>query len=176
MYDLSRSIATLVVPMAATTILSACYTSSLRTDAVQRTNSALQDADLGISSGPDLPQDQIVRLWRDRPEYVALVNAPPPAKRMRLISAFPPKYPYMLHFHVEATVTVSFVVGKDGRVEDARVIESSDSRFDASAIDAIFKFTWVPAEDSTGNPAREIAHLPFHFRPTLKPQNGSTGS
>jgi TonB family protein len=175
MYDLDRSIATLPIAMAATMILSACYTSSLRTDAVQRTNSVLQDADQGISSSAELPQDQIVRLWRDKPDYVALANAPPPAKRMRLISAFAPKYPYMLHFHVEATVTVSFVVGKDGRVEDARVIESSDSRFDSSAIDAIFRFTWIPAEDSTGAPAREMAHMPFHFKPTLKPQNGSTG-
>jgi TonB family protein len=88
---------------------------------------------------------------------------------MRLISAVPPKYPYMLHFHVEASVTVSFVVGKDGRVEDARVVESSDSRFDSSAIDAILKFTWIPAEDSTGGPVREIANIPFHFKPTGKP-------
>jgi TonB family protein len=81
----------------------------------------------------------------------------------------------MLHFHVEATVVVSFVVGKDGRVEDARVVESSDSRFDSSAIDAILKFTWIPAEDSTGSPEREMVNMPFHFKPTLRPQNGSTG-
>lgn len=160
--------------MAPTMILSACYTSSINTDAVQRTNAALQDADQGISSAPPFPPDQIIRLWHDKPEYVALANAPPPAKRMRLISAVPPNYPYMLHFHVETTVIVSFVVGKDGRVEDARVIESSDSRFNSSAIDAILKFTWIPAEDSTGGPAREMAHMPFHFKPTLKPQNGST--
>jgi TonB family protein len=172
---LSRSTATLAIAIAATIILSACYTSSLRTDAVQRTNSALQEQDQGIDSTPNLPKDQIMRLWRDKPEYVALTNAPPPAKRMRLISAVPPRYPYMLHFHVEATVVVSFVVGKDGRVEDARVVESSDSRFDSSAIDAILKFTWIPAEDSTGGPAREMANMPFHFKPTLKAQNGSTG-
>jgi TonB family protein len=175
MYDLSRSAAILAIPIAATTILGGCYTSSLQTDAVQRTNLALRDADQGISSGPEFPQDQIVRLWRDKPEYVALAKAPPPAKRMRVISAFPPDYPYALHFHVEATVTISFVVGNDGRVEDARVIESSDSRFDASAIAAIFKFTWIPAEDSTGGPTREMAHIPFHFKPSQKPQNASTG-
>jgi TonB family protein len=123
-----------------------------------------------------LPEDLIIRLWRDKPEFVALADAPPPAKRMRLISAVAPKYPYMLHFHVEATVVVSFVVGKDGRVEDARVVESSDSRFDSSAIDAILKFTWIPAEDSNGGPTREMAHMPFHFKPTLKPVNGSSGT
>ena len=166
----SRLTFTLGIVIAAM-ILSACYTSSFHPEAVQRTNSALQEQDLGIYSTTQLPSDQIIRLWREKPEYAALVDAPPPAKRMRLISAFPPKYPYLLHFHVEATVVVSFVVGKDGRVEDAKVFESSDSRFDASAIDAISKFTWIPAEDSTGNPVREMAHIPFHFRPSLKPMS-----
>src|SRR5579862_4409801 len=120
---LSRATVTLAMAIVTTVILGACYTSSLHTDAVQRTNSALQEQEQGIYSTPRLPKDQLIRLWRDRPEYVALANAPPPAKRIRLISAVPPKYPYMLHFHVEATVVVSFVVGKDGRVEDARVVE-----------------------------------------------------
>jgi TonB family protein len=171
MYILNRSTATLAITMATTINLSACYTSSLNSDAVQRANAALQEKDQGIDSTPRLSNDQINRLWRDKQEYMALANAPPPAKRMRLTSAVPPEYPYMLHFHVEATVVVSFVVGKDGHVEDARVVESSDSRFDSSAIDAILKFTWIPAEDSTGAPTREMAHMPFHFKPTLKPQN-----
>jgi TonB family protein len=174
MYVRSRSTAALAIAIATTINLSACYTSSVNPDAVQRANAALQEKDQGIDSTPQLPNDQINRLWRDKQEYLALANAPPPAKRMRLISAVPPEYPYMLHFHVEATVVVSFVVGKNGQVEDARVVESSDSRFDSSAIDAILKFTWIPAEDSTGAPAREMAHMPVHFKPSLKPQNGST--
>jgi TonB family protein len=173
---LGQSTAILAIAIATTINLSGCYTSGLHPDVVQRTNAALQEQDQGIHSTPQVPKDQINRLWRDKPEYVALADAPPPAKHMRLISAVPPKYPYALHFHVEATVLVSFVVGKDGRVEDARVIESSDSRFNTSAIDAILKFTWIPAEDSTGDPTREMAHTPFHFKPSLKPLNGSTGT
>jgi TonB family protein len=64
--------------------------------------------------------------------------------------------------HVNAKVIVSFVVGVDGRVEDARVIESSDSRFDASALEAIRRFTFIPAEGVNG-PTREIAMQPFNF-------------
>jgi TonB family protein len=174
MYILSQSTAALAITIATTINLSACYTSSLNPDAVQRANAALQEKDQGDST-QRLPNDQINRLWRDKQEYVALANAPPPVKRMQLISAVPPEYPYMLHFHVEATVVVSFVVGKDGQVEDARVVESSDSRFDSTAIEAILKFTWIPAEDSTGAPTREMAHMPFHFKPTLKPQNRAAG-
>jgi TonB family protein len=64
--------------------------------------------------------------------------------------------------HVNAKVIVSIVVGVEGRVEDARIIESSDSRFDASALEAIRRFTFIPAEGVNG-PTREIAMQPFYF-------------
>ena len=37
----------------------------------------------------------------------------------------------------KAIVTVSFVVGVDGNVEDARLVESSDERFNTVSIEAI---------------------------------------
>lgn len=47
-------------------------------------------------------------------------------------------------------------------MEDARVIESSDARFNASAIEAIRHFTFIPAEGVNG-PTREIAMQPLSF-------------
>lgn len=169
-----RSLLLPVFTVVAMTSLNGCYSSWLNTDAVERTNSALRAQEQYSESDSPLASDQLARLWRDKPDYVALANAPPPAKRMRLISAFPPKYPYLLHFHVEATVVVSFVVGKDGSVSDARVFESSDERFDASAIEAIMKFRWIAAEDTTGGPVSAMAHIPFHFKPKDKKLGGAT--
>ena len=78
----------------------------------------------------------------------------------------------MLHLgHVNAKVFVSFVVGVDGRVEDARIIESSDSRFDDSALNAIRRFTFIPAEGVNG-PTREIAMQPFDFWWSAKAHSG----
>jgi TonB family protein len=151
-----------------TLLLSGCYySSSINSDAAQRTNASLERNERGISLNPDYPHDAVIRLWTDKPEYAALANAKH-VKEMRVISAVPPVYPYWLHLaHVEANVLVSFVVGIDGRVEEARVIESSDSRFDSSAIDAIRKFTWIPAEGPAG-PEREMTIIPFYFRAPKK--------
>jgi len=151
-----------------TLLLGGCYySSSINTDAARRTNASLEKNEHGIGVNPDYPHDAVIRLWGDKPEYAALANAKH-VKEMRVISAVPPDYPFWLHLaHVEANVLVSFVVGTDGRVEDARVIESSDSRFDSSAIDAIRKFTWIPGEGSAG-PEREMAIIPFYFRAPKK--------
>jgi TonB family protein len=149
--------------------LSACYySSSINPDAAQRTNATLLKNELGTGSTPDTyPSEPQVRLWSDKPEYAGLPDAKH-LKEMRLISAVAPDYPYWLHFaHVEANVSVCFVVGTDGRVEDARVIESSDARFDPSALDATWKFTWIPAQGAAG-PEREMAVLTFNFRAPKK--------
>jgi outer membrane biosynthesis protein TonB len=117
--------------LAASWLLSACYTSSINSDAAQRTNAALDRMDRGETFNLGVSDDQQRRLWADRPEYAALLSQPP-VKRMRVISTAAPNYPYLLHAaHVAASVMVCFVVGTDGRVEDARIIESYDSRFDA---------------------------------------------
>jgi TonB family protein len=144
-------------------LLGGCTTTSINTDAAQRANATLDNLDK--ADGPSPPSryhDQEIRLWRDQPRYASLVDARP-VKRMRMISAAAPHYPPLLRLgHVNAKVIVSFVVGDEGRVEDARVIESSDSRFDASALEAIRQFTFIPAEGVNG-PTREIAMQPFDF-------------
>jgi TonB family protein len=158
--------------IAALGLLGGCTTTSINTDAAQRANATLDRLDQ--TDGPSPPgryHDQQIRLWRDQPQYVSLVDARP-VKRMRMISAAAPRYPPFLRLgHVNAKVIVSFVVGVEGRVEDARVVESSDSRFDASALEAIRQFTFIPAEGTNG-PTREIAMQPFDFWWSAKAQAG----
>jgi TonB family protein len=147
----------------ATLLVDGCTTTSINTDAAQRANATLEKLDQAEgAAAPSRYHDQETRLWRDRPQYATLVDAKP-VKRMRMISAAAPSYPTMLRLgHVNAKVIVSFVVGVDGRVEDARIFESSDSRFDDSALEAIRRFTFIPAEGVNG-PTREIAMQPFEF-------------
>jgi TonB family protein len=142
--------------------LNACYSSTINTDAPQRANATLANMERGISPASQVDHDQVVRLWRDKPQYAALANAKH-VRQMRMISAAAPEYPIVLRFtHVEALVKVSFVVGIDGRVEDARVIESSDSRFDSAAVEAMRKFVFLPAEGIDG-PESSMEVQPFNF-------------
>jgi TonB family protein len=142
--------------------LAGCYTSRINTDAPQRANATLEKTELGIAPAIQTPPSVLGRLWQDKPQYVALVGAKH-VKEMRMISAAAPGYPLMpLMGHVAALVKVSFVVGLDGRVEDARILESSDSRFDSFALEAMKKFTFIPAEGVAG-PERAIEVQPFNF-------------
>jgi TonB family protein len=144
-------------------LMGGCTTATINTDAPQRANTTLERLDERGDSPPTRYHDQEIRLWHDQPQYALLVDAPPPVKRMRMISAAAPAYPLWLRLgHVNAIVIVSFVVGVDGRVENARILESSDSRFNDSALEAIRRFTFIPAEGVNG-PTREIAMQPLHF-------------
>lgn len=149
---------------ACATGLAAC-TASLNPDVTTRTNDALARWDQGIyapGESESVPEQK--QLWADRPVYAGLPDARP-VKRMRLVTAVSPKYPLLLQVaKVAGTVRVSFVVGRDGRVEDARVLESSDARFNQAALDAIRQFTFLPALGPDG-PVREMAVVPFHFVP-----------
>jgi TonB family protein len=136
----------------ASLILSYCYSSTINTDAPQRADKTLADMEEGISSPYGSRTAQEVRLWKDKPEYVALAGARH-RKRIRV---------------------VSFVVGLDGRVEATRVSESSDSRFDASAVNAMLKFTFLPAEGEN-SPEREMEEQPINFR-IRRPTGESTRS
>jgi TonB family protein len=94
---------------------------------------------------------------------VALIGAKH-AKTIRIVSIAAPKYPYWEAWAKRrAEVSISFIVGVDGKVEDARVYESSDSRFDQPALDAIRQFVFIPAEGRSGRPEPAIEVQPFHF-------------
>jgi TonB family protein len=151
--------------------LSGCYTSSINTDVTARANAHFEESEQETEGHLGVYHDRLVRLWADKPEYVALLGKKH-RREPRLLSAAVPKYPLVLAIaRVEATVVVSFVIGPDGSVEAARVIESSDSRFDASALEAMFKTSFLPAEGPDG-PERDVELQPIHFRPRGKPQNG----
>jgi TonB family protein len=157
-------------------LLSSCSSSRLNPDTAQRINETLTNREQGIptryDSSPE-KKEQVKRLWRDKPEYAAIVDNEKHLNELRIISAAVPRYPYMLRrSHAEADVTVSYIVGLDGRIEDARILESSDSRFDAYALEAVRQFTFIPAEGPAG-PERALVWEPFHFR-VRKPGSEST--
>jgi TonB family protein len=149
--------------------LNGCVTSSFdNPESVERINAKLDKYDRGL---PDAPQDmsqedkdKLRRLWRDKPEYVALVDVKH-AKTVRIVTVAVPKYPYWEAWAKRpADVSISYIVGVDGKVEDARLLESSDSRFDQPALDAIRQFIFLPALGPSGRPELAIEVQAFHFR------------
>jgi TonB family protein len=149
--------------------LTACQTSTNNiqptnrgTDAVKQTNVWLENYE---KQGPtpnsrvDMLQKEI---WRDKPQYAALAGARH-VKEVRMTYAAPGKCPGGLRpGEVDAKVDVSFVVGLDGRVEDARVIWSSDDRFNAAALEAMRQDTFIPAMGPNGV-ERAMYVKPYHF-------------
>jgi TonB family protein len=151
-------------------ILNGCVTTYIgNPEIVKQNNAKLAKYEKGLSDPEEASHEaQLRRLWRDKPEYVALVGAKH-ARTMRIISIAAPKYPYWEAWAKKpAEVSVSFIVGVDGKVKDARVYESSDSRFDEPALDAIWQFVFIPAEGPSGVPELEMDLQPFHFRVASK--------
>jgi len=141
-----------------------CIVSRINPDATERANAAFERLDQTPGpSGHSKHYDQLQRLWQDQPQFARLLDTDP-VKRVRMISAVAPSYPTWLRLgHVNANVLVSFVVGTDGRVEAARILESSDSRFNDSVLEAVRHFTFIPAQGTDG-PTRYIGQIPFGFR------------
>jgi TonB family protein len=154
----------LLVALVVTALLQACVVSRINPDATERANAYFENLDR--TPGPSERSkhyDQLQRLWQDHPQYVRLLDIDP-VKRVRMISAVAPAYPTLLRLgHVNAKVLVSFVVGTNGRVEAARILESSDSRFNDSVLEATRRFTFIPAQGTDG-PTRYITQMPFNFQ------------
>jgi TonB family protein len=154
----------LLVASMVTALLQGCVVSRINPDATERANAYFEQLDR--TPGPSERSkhyDQLRRLWQDQPQYVRLLDTDP-VKRVRMISAVAPAYPTLLRLgHVNAKVLVSFVVSTDGRVEAARILESSDSRFNDSVLEATQQFTFLPAQGTDG-PTRYIAQMPFNFQ------------
>jgi TonB family protein len=159
----SAFVAGFLVASMVTSLLSGCVVSRIDSDAVERANANFERLDQTPGhSGHSKYYDQLRRLWQDQPQYAQLLDTDP-VKRVRMISAVAPTYPTMLRLgHVNARVLVSFVVGTDGRVEAARILELSDDRFNDSVLEATRKFTFIPAEGSNGS-VRYMNWLPFNF-------------
>jgi TonB family protein len=152
--------------------LAACQTASATTPKVQPTDAgsdAVKQANVwfeNLEKHPAASTSPVVQLqnqiWRDKPQYAALSRAKH-LKEARMTHAAPAKCPGGLSpGEVDAKVDVSFVVGLDGRVEDARVIWSSDERFNAASLEAMRHDTFIPAMGSNGA-ERAMYVKPYHF-------------
>jgi TonB family protein len=141
--------------------LTACVSSHIRGDAPQRVNAVMEKREQGDVVPPSPYHDQILRLWRDKPDAEALLATK--AKRIRIISAVAPAYPLSLRLgHVNGRVLMTFIVETDGRVKEAQILESSDERFNDSALEAIRRFTFLPAEGPLG-PVQDLVSMPIYF-------------
>jgi TonB family protein len=78
--------------------------------------------------------------------------------------AFEPDYPkYAKQNNMEGTVMVRVTLSDRGKIEDARVVESSNNVFDEPALTAVRQFRFKPAYNR-GEPVRSTVMVPVHFR------------
>jgi periplasmic protein TonB len=85
-------------------------------------------------------------------------------KRPEAVSQVPPTYPPELRkAKIEGLVTIVFIVGQDGKVEDPRVENSSRPEFEKPALEAIRKWRFRPGEKD-GHPVRTYSRIPVRFR------------
>jgi periplasmic protein TonB len=87
-------------------------------------------------------------------------------KRPEPVSQVAPAYPRELQrAKVEGIVTLVFLLTEDGRVEDARVENSSRPEFEKPALEAIRKWRFRPGMKE-GQPVRTYIRIPMRFRVT----------
>lgn len=78
--------------------------------------------------------------------------------------SFEPEYPeYAKQNNMEGTVMVRVTLSDRGKIEDARVVESSNNMFDEPALTAVRRFRFKPAYNR-GEPVRSTVMVPVHFR------------
>jgi protein TonB len=76
-----------------------------------------------------------------------------------------PDYPaYAKEHSIAGNVSVQVTVSAKGKVEDARVLESTDRMFDEPALAAARQFRFKPALKD-GQPVRAVVMVPVQFRP-----------
>ncbi len=110
-----------------------------------------------------------------QPDAGTGVLTKPPSIAKQVEAVFPPQ---MLDAGTGGTVVMEIDLGADGKVMDARVIESAGAEFDFAALEAVRQFEFTPAEVD-GKPAsvRIQYSYEFFFRPevvttTLDPDAG----
>lgn len=81
-------------------------------------------------------------------------------------SAVSPKYPEEARKNGwQGRVIVSALVGKDGLVKKVEVKDSSGhSCLDSAALQAVKKYVFEPARDSSGKPISKWIYIPVVFR------------
>lgn len=85
-------------------------------------------------------------------------------KRPEAVSQVAPTYPAELRkAKIEGQVTLVFVLGEDGRVEEPRVENSSRPEFEKPALEAIRKWRFRPGMKD-GQAVRTYIRIPMRFR------------
>ena len=78
---------------------------------------------------------------------------------------FPPSYPPdAAAAGVEGVVTIELTVTVKGLVEDARVVESTDARLNAAALEAVKQWKYLPRIEAGKRTATENVRLRVNFR------------
>lgn len=101
------------------------------------------------------------QLFADSADYAAIRNRGKSrgAKLPRVRSLTPPAAD---HVYLKANVSVAFIVDEQGRVTDARILESSDSRLDKDSVAAVRKWTYFPGSIG-GSPAKFLLVVPLQY-------------
>jgi TonB family protein len=85
-----------------------------------------------------------------------------PVATMKVDPAYPPD---VLRDRVEGKVTLYAVIRADGTVDDIKVLDSLDSRLDATAMHALAKWHFQPATKNGAPVALEaVVEVPFHMK------------
>lgn len=89
-----------------------------------------------------------------------------PAVPPRIIKSYQPSYPSAeRNAGVEGTVSIRFLIGTDGSVEDVSVTSSSgNANLDNAAVAACRKWRFTAAKNSSGLPVRCYASIPIIFK------------
>jgi TonB family protein len=75
-----------------------------------------------------------------------------------------PVYPTALRVaDAEGDVLIDFIVGSDGRVADAIIVNAMDVRLGQAALDAVRKWTFQAGRDASGQPAWTLLQVPVVF-------------
>lgn len=97
--------------------------------------------------------------------YKASISAPQPIHKVD------PKYiATAAEERIEGTVRLAFVIGHDGKVYDIETVKGIDPRLDHSAMEALQKWTFTPAERE-GKPidVDAVVEIPFRLAPRETP-------
>lgn len=89
-----------------------------------------------------------------------------PAVPPRIIKSYQPPYPSAeRNAGVEGTVSIRFLIGTDGSVEDVTVTSSSgNANLDNAAVAACRKWRFTAAKNSSGLPVRCYTSIPIIFK------------
>lgn len=88
-----------------------------------------------------------------------------PKEPPHLLSADPPTYPASLRSRgIEGAVKLRLIVGRDGSVERATIVESSGyDEMDSAAVEAAYGYFFAPAADATGELVRCAVSTTIRF-------------